>query len=166
MTRKKGFNNPTAHGKRGRQDSRSLFEEGGKYDLDVFHDTFLDCEDLTGYDAALKLLTGVPKSRRWREWNRIKRDWPAFNTYLQEWREELEVIFTSRALKQITAAVEEGHQQSAKWIAEQGYNRRPGAGRPSKAEKDRAAKEIAKNAAETREDKARILKIVGASDDG
>jgi hypothetical protein len=158
---RKSINNPTATGIRGRQGARALFEEDGPYDLDVFHDTFLDCEDLTEYEPALSLLTGVPKSRRWREWNRIKRDWPAFNTYIQEWREELEVLFKSRSIKSI---IKVGHEddnlQANKWLAEQGFNKRQGAGRPSKAEKDRAAKEIASQAAETKEERERVLRLV------
>lgn len=152
---KKNLNNPTAKGSVGRQAAKSLFSEDGPYDLQEFHDVFIQSEDITEYDPALKLVGS------WAEWERIKRDWPAFNTHIQLWKEELEVLFKSRAVKQVLKSADDGNFQASRWIAEQGFNKKAGAGRPSKAEKDRAAKELAEAAAETKDEKARILKLVG-----
>lgn len=148
------LNNPTAHGKRGRQHAKSLFENG-EYDINYFHDVFLDLEDPTEYKPALELVGS------WREWQRIKRDWPKFNAHITEWKDELEVKLKSKAVEQINKlAFDDNNYQASKWLAEEGYHKRQGAGRPSKGEKERAAKELAEQAASTKEDKARILKLV------
>ncbi len=142
-----------AAGIRGRIPSKALFEDG-TYSLEEFHDVFIDLEDPTEYLPAIKLVGS------WLEWQRIKRDWPAFNTYICTWQEELEVKLKSRAVQQVNTLAEEGSFQASKWIAEHGFNKRQGAGRPSKAETKRAANEIAKGAAETKEEKERVLKLV------
>lgn len=151
------LNNPTAHGKVGRQGAKSLFEDG-TYDIEEFHDTFLELEDPTEYKPALKLVGS------WREWQRIKRDWKGFNGHIQDWKEELEVKLKSKAIEQInTLAYEERNYQASKWLAEEGYNKRAGAGRPSKSELARRDKEIADKAAVTKSDKARVLSIVNGT---
>lgn len=150
---KKDINKPTSHGERGRQPGKILFENG-TYDLDQFHDVFVELEDPTEYKAALALVGS------WKEWNRLKRDWKGFNVHINEWKEEIAVKLRSRATEKITALINKGSFQASKWIAEQGYEKRSGAGRPSKAERDRAAKEIAEAAAETKEEKARVLKLL------
>ena len=148
-------NIPTSNGFVGRQHSQSLFSEEGPYDLEKFHKVFLKCEDLTEYEPAIKLVGS------WVEWNRIKRDWPSFKSvYVKGWIEELEVIFKSRAIKQITESAKNGNFPASKWIAEHGFDKRQGAGRPSKSEQKRAAKEIAEQSADTQKDKARVLKLV------
>ena len=154
------LNNLTAKGSVGRQAAKSLFEDG-TYDLEEFHDTFLEMEDPTEYKPALKLVGS------WREWERIKRDWPTFRSHIKDWVEELDVKLKSKAVEQINKlAFESDNYQANKWLAEEGYNKRQGAGRPSKAEKERAAKELATSAAETKEDKARILKLVNGYNTG
>lgn len=152
----KDVNNLNANGERGRQPSKALFENG-TYDIEEFHDVFLEMEDITEYEPAIKLVGS------WREWERLKRDWPAFRGHIQEWKEELEVKFRSQASRKIIE-LSDGDDakalQAAKWVAEGGYNRRQGAGRPSKAEKNKEAKEIAMAAAETKKDEERILKVL------
>jgi len=147
------LNNPTAHGKRGRQSAKALFEDG-TYDLQNFHDTFLKLEDPTEYEAALELVGS------WVQWERLKRDWPAFRTHIQNWKAELEVKLKSRAIKQVNELAFDGNFQASKWIAENGWERRAGAGRPTAAEKKRAEREVAQKASETSSEKARILKVM------
>ena len=148
------LNNPTAHGKRGRQAAKSLFENGN-YDIELFHQTFLELEDPTEYKPALQLVGS------WREWQRLKRDWPTFNNHINEWKEELDVRLKSKAVEQINRlAFDDKNYQASKWLAEEGFHKRTGAGRPSKAERERAAKEMADQAASTKADKARVLKLI------
>lgn len=148
------LNIPTSQGTAGRQAAKALFEDG-TYDLNKFHKIFIEHEDLTEYTAAIELVGS------WREWNRLKRDWPAFNSvHIKEWKEELEVIFKSRAIKQVMTSAKRGNFNASRWIAEQGFNKKAGAGRPSKSDKARAAKEIAEASAETKEDEQRIMKVI------
>lgn len=157
---RKGISNPTAHGSVGKKPSKAYFEEGGKYDLAEFHRIFISCGDLTEYEPSMLALGDVPESERWVEWNRLKRDWPAFNTHLANWKAELEVKFKSVAIKQIQKSAVDGNMQASKWIAEGGYDKRSGAGRPSAAEKKRQLKEIATNATETKQEEERMLKVM------
>lgn len=147
------------YGKSGRMPARSLFEDG-TYKLEDFHDAYIECEDMTEYKPAMKMVG------TWKEWCRLKRDWPTFNSYLAEWREELEIKLRSRAMEKLQGLVAEGNLQAAKFFAEEGYNKKKGAGRPGKSERDQAAKELAKAAAETAQDRERILKVIngGRSD--
>ena len=46
----KDVNNLNANGERGRQPSKALFENG-TYDIEEFHDVFLEMEDITEYDV-------------------------------------------------------------------------------------------------------------------
>lgn len=158
MANKKNINIPTSTGKRGRVASRKLFETG-EYDLQEFHDRFIELADPTEYKPAIELVGS------WIEWERIKRDWPGFANHILLWKEELEIKLKSEAIQKINELAANDNYQANKWIAEQGYNSRKGAGRPNKAEKKKAADELAKAAAETREEKERILKLVnnGAS---
>ena len=152
------INNANSTGVRGRQSSKAMFEDG-TYDLEHFHDVFIEYEDPTEYKPALELVGS------WREWQRIKRDWKGFNGHIEDWKAELEVRLRSKAVDQINKlALDGGNFQASKWMAEVGYEKRSGAGRPSKSEKARAARELAEQAASTKEDKARILKLVNHGD--
>lgn len=151
------LNIPNSTGKRGRQYAKALFEDG-TYDLQEFHDTFLELEDPTEYKAALQLVG------TWQEWQRLKRDWPTFKSHINEWKEELDVKLKSKAVEQINKlAFDKKNYQANKWLAEEGFHKRTGAGRPSKADRERASRELAEQAAETKADKARILKLVGGN---
>jgi len=147
------LNNFNSQGVRGRTSSKSLFENG-TYDILQFHDTFIELSDPTEYKAAIKLVGS------WQEWERIKRDWPGFAAHIQSWKEELDIKLKSEAIERINKLAETDHYQANKWVAEEGYTRRNNAGRPSKREQKKAAEELAKAAAETKEEKARILKMV------
>lgn len=146
-------NKPNSRGVRGRTSSKSLFENG-TYDLTQFHDTFIELGDPTEYKAAIKLVG------TWQEWERIKRDWPMFQNHITLWKEELDVKLKSEAIERINKLAETEHYQANKWVAEEGYSKQSGAGRPSKREKKKAADALAQAAAETKEEKARILKMV------
>jgi hypothetical protein len=72
----------------GRKPSKTLFkefDEDGIYTLEEFHDVFVECEDITEYEAAIKLVGS------WTEWERIKRDWPNFQSYITVWKEEINI---------------------------------------------------------------------------
>jgi len=137
-------------GKAGRKYASALFEElqiPGRhegiepiYSLAAFHKTFLECGDLTEYKAAIELVGD------WKEWQRLKRDSPAFSVSVAEWVEELKVLLSSRAQERIFSLMESDKPQvrlaASKWVAESGYDKR-GKGRPSKAQIEAERKKMA-----------------------
>jgi hypothetical protein len=154
-----------AEGIPGRQHSKALFKGYGEddsraiYDLDEFHDKFIELEDITEYKAAMQLVGS------WKEWGRMKRDWPAFRGYINEWKEELETKFRSDACARVLAlqnADSESVQlQAAKFLSSAEWDKRQtGAGRPNKKLQKEAANEVAKLASETSSETDRILKMV------
>ena len=153
------INKPTSNGQLGRQAAKALFQgDDAIYDLEEFHKVFIECEDLTEYEPAMKLVGN------WTEWNRLKRDWPTFaTTYIKAWIEELEVLFKSRAIKQVMLQARKGNFNASRWIAEHGFDKQHGAGRPTKASQKRAAKEIAEASAETKDDQARVLRLINGT---
>jgi len=141
----------------GRKATKVLFEDG-TYDIEHFHDIFIAMEDLTEYKPALELV------KDWREWNRLKRDWPTFGNFVEEWKEEVRVKLTSEALQKIQSMAKGDDPkalQASRFIAEAG-DQRAGQkkGRPSRAEKEKAATELARAAGETAEERQRILKVI------
>lgn len=147
------LNNLNSFGVRGRTSSKALFENG-TYDLLEFHDTFIRLSDPTEYKAAIELVGS------WQEWERIKRDWPGFNHHISSWKEELDIKLKSEAIERINNLASSDHYQANKWVAEEGYSKRNNAGRPSKREQKKAADELARAAAETKEERERVLKLV------
>jgi hypothetical protein len=149
MSQKNGKINTAKLG-RGRIPSRALFEDG-THDISEFHDVFIKLGDMTEYKAAMQLCGS------WLEWQRLKNDWKAFNTYIAEWKEELEVKLRSESVEKIIELAKGDDPkalQAAKFISEGGWNR------PSKAETNKAAKELAQAASETKEEEARILRVI------
>jgi hypothetical protein len=141
----------------GRKPVKILFEDG-TYNLEEFHDLFVELEDLTEYKPALQLVGD------WRKWNQLKRDWPTFGSFVEEWKEEVRVKLTSEALQKIQLMAKGNDPkalQASRFIAEAG-DQRAGAkkGRPSKADREKAATEIARAAGETAEERQRILKVI------
>ena len=156
--KKKNINNPTSTGEVGRQAAKALFEgPDATYNLQEFHDTFIKLEDTSEYLPALQLVG------TWTEWERLKRDWKGFATYIQSWKEELEVKLKSRSMQQIIKLAKDGNYQASKWVAEEGFNKRSGAGRPSASERKRAAKELSSEAADTIQDRERVLRLINGS---
>ena len=147
------INNPTSKGEVGRQAARALFENG-TYDLEKFHKIFIQMEDPTEYKPAMKLVGS------WVEWNRLKRDWPRFKVYVDEWKEELAIKITSDSIGRLMEVAKSGNYNSNKWLAEETYSKRKQAGRPSRYEKERAAKEIAEAAAETKKEKESMFELI------
>jgi hypothetical protein len=140
-------------GSRGRIPSKSLFEDG-TYDILEFHDTFIEIGDPTEYKAAIELVGS------WQEWERLKRDWLGFQNHITLWKEELDIKLKSEAIERINKLAQTEHYQANKWVAEEGYSKQGKAGRPSKKEKKKAAEELARAAAETKEERERVLKLV------
>jgi hypothetical protein len=150
----------------GRERSKSLFfdySENNKYAiyyLDEFHDTFIDLEDITEYKAAIQLVGS------WKKWGTLKRDWPAFAGFINEWKEELEVKFRSDACANVlslqNAESESVQLQAAKFLSSAEWDKRTGtgAGRPNKKVQKQAAREVAELAADTKQDRERVLKLM------
>lgn len=90
---------------------------------------YLDIGDPTEYEFAKKCLLG------WRHWKRICENALFKNQYLEEWRDELEVLLRSEGILSVMSQSEDNFQ-AAKWLADKGWDKR-GAGRPSKADKQR-----------------------------
>lgn len=94
---------------------------------------YLECEDPTEYQFAKKHLLG------WSHWKRLNEN-KMLREHFDEWREELEVALRSDAIKAIVDMTVDGtNYQAAKFMADRGWDKR-GAGRPSKAEKEREAR--------------------------
>ncbi len=146
----------TIKGKAGRKPAKALFEDG-TYDLQEFHDVYVECEDITGYTAAMTLIGS------WPEWERIKRDWKTFNQHLKLWNDEITVRLKSKAIAKLNEIAQGDTTQAAsaaKWLAEEGWNKRAGKGRPSEAERKREARELASALSETGAETNRMLEIL------
>lgn len=92
---------------------------------------YLKEEDPTEYVFAEKHLLG------WQHWKRLC-DNKVIRKHVDEWREELELKIRSQAIRDMMGlcASENGNFSAAKFLADRGWDKR-GAGRPSKAEKER-----------------------------
>lgn len=92
---------------------------------------YLKEEDPTEYAFAEKHLLG------WQHWKRLNEN-KVLPKHFEEWREELELKIRSQAVRdmQNLCASESGNYSAAKFLADRGWEKR-GAGRPSKAEKER-----------------------------
>lgn len=90
---------------------------------------YLELEDTTEYEFANKYLLG------WKHWQRIAEN-KALKPFVTEWREELELKLRSRAVKQMMELASGGSYQASKWLADRGWDTR-GAGRPTKADKEK-----------------------------
>lgn len=92
---------------------------------------YLKEEDPTEYAFATKYLLG------WQHWKRLCEN-KAIAKHIEEWREELELKLRCQAIRdmQNLCASENGNYSAAKFLADRGWEKR-GAGRPSKADKER-----------------------------
>lgn len=93
---------------------------------------FLAEEDPTEWAFADKHLLG------WQHWKRLCEN-KILAKHFEEWREELELKIRSQAVRDMMSlcASESGNFSAAKFLADRGWEKR-GAGRPSKAEKEKA----------------------------
>jgi hypothetical protein len=135
-----------------------------KYDMDVFHEVFLEHEDFTEYRPALALVGS------WELWCKWKREWPMFRNNIEMWKQELEIKLRSRAMQKLTALVDSKSEQTAanvcKFLVQCGWDKREGAGRPSKEEMRRQAQDIARAAADTQEEETRVLELITGGKNG
>jgi hypothetical protein len=89
---------------------------------------YLEMEDIVEYEFANTYLLG------WNHWKRLNEN-KLFHKRFEEWREELELSLRSQAVRSIIdSTAQDGNFQSAKWLADRGWNKRE-PGRPSKSEK-------------------------------
>ena len=93
---------------------------------------YLEMEDPTEYDFAMKYLLGF------KHWKRLYEN-KLIGRHIDEWREELEMKLRSRAVKHMLTSAAEGNYQAAKWFADRGWTNK-GAGRPSKLDIEREKK--------------------------
>lgn len=112
---------------------------------------YLEMEDLTEYEFAYKYLCD------WEHWERICEN-KILRAHVEKWREELEVKLRARAIKAIAQKAATGDFNSAKWIADRGWEVKRG--RPSKQEVEAERKRAAKINSELGEDSARIIHLV------
>ena len=112
---------------------------------------YLAEEDPTEYEFASKYLLG------WKHWQRIL-DNKAVRSHIDEWREELEVKLRSRGVKALMLSAVSGNHQSAKWLADRGWDIRA-AGRPSKAEREGELKKQTTIIDQFKEDSARLALV-------
>lgn len=145
--------------KRGAPPSRIYFEDG-TYDIEEFHARFIEIGDMTEYKAAKELLSKNHPHDFWQEWERLKKATPWFNNHVQTWKEELEIKFRSEAVDKIRDLAEDGNYQANKFLSEAAWDRRAGAGRPSNSKKKGYLKELERDKEVTKQEKARILKMV------
>ena len=117
---------------------------------------YLETSDLTEYEFATTHLGG------WHHWQTLCKS-PFFQTYLAEWRTELELKLKAMALRNIVDEAKGGEKNSFsanKFLVARGWidketepNRR---GRPSKEEISRKAEEIAFEDKQIQEDLERL----------
>lgn len=115
---------------------------------------YLEAADPTEFRAAIALLGS------WEHWQRLTRTgW--FQTYLGDWREELEVRLRSEGVREVRRIAGAGGQQSlmaARWLAERGWTPTK-RGRPSNAEKEAERKKQARIDEEVGDDLERIQQV-------
>lgn len=130
----------------------------GKYDLDEFHQVFLEERDYTEYKPAIKLVGS------WETWCQIKRDCRTFADLVEAWKAELEVKLKSEAMDKLVGLMDGASAPTAasiaKFIVQAAYKKRAGAGRPTNAEIAKQEKDLARKAAETDADGQRVLEAL------
>lgn len=110
---------------------------------------YLEYMDPTEYSFAIEVLGS------WEHWLRLTGcDW--FQEYITAWRDELDLKLRSEGVKRMRALANDGNKDAAKWLAEKGWNKRSGAGRPSKEEVERERKQQARIASDIHGDAARL----------
>jgi hypothetical protein len=137
-----------------RTPTKKLFKEfnpQAELSIDEWRKVFVETEDPTEYTGAM-LLVGS-----WKEWQRFKKEWPGFRDILEEWKSEIEIRIRAKAILSIASKAKD-NVEAAKWIAEGKFNKRA-AGKPSKAETERAAKVEAKLTDAVEDEIARVMDV-------
>lgn len=140
----------------GKPASTSLFQDG-TYNIDKFHDTFIEIGDPTEYKAALELVGS------WREWQRLKHQSTWFMEHVESWLDELEVKQSSDAIDIIQKAADSSDKasfQAAKWLAERKYKQHGSKGRPSNAAIKSEIAAVAQKVTASEEEAKRVIKGV------
>ncbi len=143
-------------GSGGKPTSTGLFFDG-TYDIDEFHDTFIEIGDPTEYKAAL-ILVGT-----WREWQRLKQQSSWFMEHVEAWLDELEVKQSSDNIEIIQVVAESKDKaafQAAKWLAERKYKPHGSKGRPTKKQVASEIAEVARKVTDSEAEANRCHKGV------
>jgi hypothetical protein len=110
---------------------------------------FLEMEDPTEYDFAYEYFLD------WDHWQRIKKN-KLIAVHLEGWADELELRLRAQAVRDIIdMSSTERSFQSAKWLADRGWEKRA-PGRPTKEEKVREQAMQVRIADEFKDDLARL----------
>ena len=131
----------------------TLAEEDGKFGLPSARQIYLQAEDPTEYEAAMALVGS------WDHWQKLMGN-EGFMDYLKEWREELEILLTSKSLKKINDIARsdaKDARMAAQFLATKGWESK--AGRPSKKKINEQARKIAEDKKSYEEDYARVINI-------
>lgn len=103
---------------------------------------YLEIEDPTEYEFATTCLGG------WEHWVKMQGHNLLKEEHFDKWREELEIRFRSRAVKEMLRASqgEKPSFQAIKWLADAGWDKQ-GPGRPTKekSERKRASVQLIKD---------------------
>jgi hypothetical protein len=118
---------------------------------------YLEMEDVTEYAFADAHLAG------WNHWKKICGN-SAIREHIEDWRYELELKLTARAMSKIKEMAEEGNYNAAKYIANKEYS--SGKGRPTKADKEAALKRATLTEDSTKAEGARILELIKGKSNG
>lgn len=102
------------------------YEYKGKQYLSL-KKAYLEIEDPTEYEFAAEFFLN------WKHWMRVCEN-KQIRPHVEEWREELDMRFRSKAVRLIMQQAIKGKTDAAKWIAGKGWAVRE-AGRPTKEEK-------------------------------
>lgn len=115
---------------------------------------YLEANDPTEYLFATKYLFD------YNQWNRICEN-VVLRKYVDEWRNELDLKMRSEGIREMLslARSENGNFQAAKFLVERGWDKR-GAGRPSKAERDKLVAQDKRISTEFADDFARLAPVV------
>ena len=129
---------------------KPVYSLAGDTKYEDLHELYMECGDPTEYEFAISA---------WGSWEHHERmvelDW--FMEYLNTWRAELQVKMKSQAIKALMeVAVGSGNRgiTAAKYIASYGWEKK--AGRPSKADQEKAKRTKAGIDEETQDDAKRL----------
>lgn len=110
---------------------------------------YMGYTDPTEYQFAIDVLGS------WEHWQKLcNTEW--FGPVVAEWREEMEIKIRSLGTSQMALLALNGKESAAKWLAEGGWAKRSGAGRPTKEQVEGEKKKAARVGESLREDMDRL----------
>jgi len=116
---------------------------------------FLEMEDITEYEFALKYFVDFP------HWQKICNN-ATLRKHIDAWRVELELKLRARALKNLVGQAEKGNFNAAKYIAGKEWEHKRG--RPSKQEREGVLKKEAALRSELEGDASRVADFIAAKE--